>query len=225
MIYQYGINIEGIQDFSGMGALWDCISEERKIRIEKSHVVKDKIRCLFAESLLRYILKKQYGFSNREIQIASTPHGKPYLQNCEHIFFNVSHAGEWVVCAVGDSPIGVDVEYIQECHLPCAYRLFSEYEIQLLEKHSGLEQVELFYKIWTLKESYVKKIGLGLRCALETFHFETHHNIIQLYHRDQMDSTLSFLSRKIDAMHWYALCTEKDAKIHGFQNVSVEEIS
>ena len=50
-------------------------------------------------------------------------------------------------------------------------RYFAEIETEALEKCPETMQNELFYRIWTLKEAYVKAIGKGLAHALDSFWF------------------------------------------------------
>jgi 4'-phosphopantetheinyl transferase len=45
----------------------------------------------------------------KKVKIKLNKFGKPMLENQE-IHFNISHSGGYVVCAVSDSPIGVDIE-------------------------------------------------------------------------------------------------------------------
>ena len=70
-----------------------------------------------------------------------------------------SHAGNWVICSVGEVQSGVDVEIDSTDALEIAKKFFlpSEYEkiISLPENLRGKE----FLRYWTLKESYFKLTG------------------------------------------------------------------
>lgn len=57
--------------------------------------------------------------------------GKPQVASPRGLHFNVAHAGGWVVCAVSERAVGVDVERIEApLDLAVARRFFarSEYE-------------------------------------------------------------------------------------------------
>ncbi|MCL0028295.1 hypothetical protein M1M88_01070 [Peptococcaceae bacterium] len=41
-------------------------------------------------------------------------YGKPFLKNTNDLYFNVSHSGEWVVCAIHHHPIGIDIEQVKK---------------------------------------------------------------------------------------------------------------
>lgn len=83
--------------------------------------------------------------------------------------FNVSHSGKWAVCAVSDSPVGIDIQEIKPVNFSIANRFFSASENEMLINAQGAARQELFYKLWVLKESYVKMLGKGLSMRLDSF--------------------------------------------------------
>ena len=62
--------------------------------------------------LLKYALFNSFDIRLSEKDIVYSDFGKPYL-NSQPYKFNVSHSGDWVVCSVGNSKIGVDIEEIK----------------------------------------------------------------------------------------------------------------
>ena len=89
--------------------------------------------------------------------------GKPYLREYP-LFFNLSHSGEYVVCAVSDREIGVD---IQKCSgmniMRIAKRFFSEEECRALEACATEEERRhFFFRLWVRKEAYGKFLGEGI---------------------------------------------------------------
>lgn len=208
MLYQYAINIGEITNTAQLKDLMNDLSKERVVRVNKYYFERDKIRCITAEILLRYILQKQFGLENNQIKFQYSPYGKPFLAFGENIYFNLSHSGDWVVCAVDNYPIGVDIEKNKELHLPHLYSFFSKKEIQLLHDTSKDEQTDLFYRIWTLKESFVKNIGKGLNYSFNKFYFDFNDNKIRFFQNDIVNNDFQFISLKLDEFHWYALCTK-----------------
>ncbi|MDR1439251.1 MAG: 4'-phosphopantetheinyl transferase superfamily protein [Clostridiales bacterium] len=85
--------------------------------------------------------------------------------------FNISHSGRHVVCALCSSPVGIDVETVKPIGMNIAKRFFSadERERLFLEPEGGRGRLELFYSIWTRKESFVKMTGKGLAYPLGDF--------------------------------------------------------
>ena len=74
--------------------------------------------------------------------------------------FNLSHSGRYAACIVGAGMCGIDIEQIKEKgnFSRVAERFFCENERIYLKSE---ETSEAFYKIWTLKESYMKYTGMG----------------------------------------------------------------
>jgi len=85
---------------------------------------------------------------------------KPYLSRGPE--FNISHSGGFVVCAVDDRPIGIDVEEIRAVRDRdgLASRYFCSEEIEKM-KASADPKLE-FLRIWTKKEACLKLTGEGL---------------------------------------------------------------
>lgn len=224
MVYQYAVNIENINDMNQLQVLLNNLSPERRLRIQKFHFTKDKIRCLIAESLVRYGLCENYGLKNEEIQFGYSKYGKPFLVSEKEICFNLSHSGEWVVSAVGDTSIGVDIEVVRGTKLPSAHKFFTKQEIHLLNNTPQKKQVDLFFKIWTLKESFVKYSGLGLGYPFEHFSFSFCNQNIQLVQENMVNANLSFISKKLDEKHWYALCMQQDETLYDVRVIKIKEI-
>jgi 4'-phosphopantetheinyl transferase len=126
---------------------------------------------LLGELLVRFILCKQYGAILIQLEFGKNLHGKPFL--CQYPFFhyNVAHSGEWVVCAVHDKKIGVDVEKILPFDLQLAKGFFTGEEYWELS-NTKEERNTAFYDMWTLKERYVKAQGRGLSIPLDSFNMK-----------------------------------------------------
>ena len=106
------------------------------------------------DHLARTALVKMSGKAAQEILILRTETGKPYAdEGC----FSISHSGETVVCAVSETPVGVDVERIRKPPARVAQRYFTEAERAQLET----DETE-FWRIWTGKEALCKLTGEGL---------------------------------------------------------------
>ena len=97
--------------------------------------------------------------------------GKPYLRDYP-FYFNLSHSGDYVICAVSDREVGAD---IQRCSMEkgerlerIARRFFSPEELAALACcREQAERAQLFYRLWTRKEAYGKLTGRGIGAALD----------------------------------------------------------
>ena len=84
--------------------------------------------------------------------------GKPYLKD---IFFNISHSGNNVVCALSTKGVvGIDIENIKEVKLEDFGAWFSKKEWVEINKASS--PLQKFYWYWTRKESIIKALGVNL---------------------------------------------------------------
>ncbi|MFI3251374.1 MAG: 4'-phosphopantetheinyl transferase superfamily protein [Eubacteriales bacterium] len=92
--------------------------------------------------------------------INKTPTGKPYFPTHPHWHFNLSHSKEFVVCALGETPLGVDIQCCRVGSPSLIKRVCSAEEVAWLatQPNQGLG----FACLWTLKESFVKYRGDGV---------------------------------------------------------------
>lgn len=110
--------------------------------------------------LLLEALQQQYGI-NEAPHFVIGPHGKPSLLEFPHIHFNTSHCHKAVICAVGDTPVGVDIEGRRSIRDSLV-----DYTMNAAEKEriARAEDTEMeFLKLWTAKEAVVKLSGEGIQ--------------------------------------------------------------
>jgi 4'-phosphopantetheinyl transferase len=216
MICKYAIKITKTVDIGVLQQLEKIISTERRGKIKKYHFEEDKKRSIMAEVLLRHSLKKDFG-------ITKNSYGKPMLKNFEQIHFNLAHSGDWVVCGVSDVPIGIDVEIIKSNDLDVAKAFFTSSEYKDILNQPKEQQIKYFYKIWTLKESYVKAEGKGLSIPLNSFRFCILPHAIQMYEGNQMSKKYCFQVFNLDDFHVVAVCSKKLSE-EAISIVSIENI-
>lgn len=145
------------------------IGREKALRLERFHRDADFLRGLLGELLVRNRISERTGLAPRSLVFATGESGKPYLTGHPHLHFNLSHSGSWVVCAIDEAPIGIDVEEIRPVDPDVAGRFFTASE-QRLTLHGGeAARLDQFFTLWTLKESYVKMTGQGVSLPLNEF--------------------------------------------------------
>ncbi|MEL7662282.1 4'-phosphopantetheinyl transferase superfamily protein [Acetobacterium wieringae] len=115
--------------------------------------------------LLNYGLKNEYGISEK-LRFCYSAKGKPYLSDYPQIHFNLSHCKNGVICAIHTSDVGVDIETVAAYDGQLAEYVCNEQELKLINKSDN--KALAFTKIWTKKESLMKKTGAGLRDDLKT---------------------------------------------------------
>ena len=129
------------------------LTPKRRERVERLRPAEDKLRSMAAGLLLRHVL----GVTSDD-DLRCGQFGKPEL-TAGSPCFNLSHGGNYVVLAVGETPLGADIEPIGE-KLPIAIpkRWLLPEELS----HLGNDPTpESFAWLWTRLESALKADGRG----------------------------------------------------------------
>ena len=183
MLGIYAVKQSHLLNDKDFNFLLTYVSDDKKERINRYMIRSAAQQSLISDVLVRSIIHEQLGLSNEEIRFGRNNYGKPYLIGRDDFYFNVSHSDEWVVCAVSDSVVGVDVEKIKPTDYNISKRFFSEDENKYLVCKKGQQKLDSFYDLWTLKESYIKAIGKGLHMSLRDFSIIIYNGFIYLKHQ------------------------------------------
>ncbi|NMB34027.1 MAG: 4'-phosphopantetheinyl transferase superfamily protein [Clostridium sp.] len=147
-------------------------------RIKRFRRIEDSMRTLAADLLIRTAACIRFNTQNRFLKFQKGCKGKPYLLNNKDFHFNLSHSGDFAVCAISNKTIGIDIEKVQDMDFSIAKRFFSQSETQDLFSKDGEARKQYFFDLWTLKESYIKADGRGMFLPLNSFSFGIKDNII-----------------------------------------------
>ncbi|BAU28518.1 4'-phosphopantetheinyl transferase [Aneurinibacillus soli] len=208
MIELYAVRIDAMLSDTQQEQIvrYECISEERRERIKRVKNPQQKKKEVLCELLLRYALYQAYGTKQESIVFDVNPYGKPHIKNLASFHFNLSHAGVWILCGIDDSPIGVDIEWIQPIDFCIAEQLFSPEEKAVLYSAAEAEQIPLFYRFWTLKESYLKALGTGLSNPLSLFTMNLFENEGAELHTEEGGSGWFFKTYQFDPSYFVSVC-------------------
>lgn len=99
-----------------------------------------------SHEFLFYILNRYYNVSATEGDLKKSPYGKFYLEE-NPVHFNLSHSKDVLALAVGNKPVGIDVEKIRE-------KQFSR--VANVYFGNTAESPEEFFRLWTKAEAFVK---------------------------------------------------------------------
>ena len=164
----YRMNISKLANQSIYDECLNKVSDERRAKVDRMHAKGDKCRSLAAGVLLNEACDMAC-FDAKDRELAYEKHGKPYFVNRSDYHFSLSHSGDWVILAFinSSSEIGADIEKYSEYHKieKIVPRILSLSELEEFNKTPTEMQdnrIGLFYSFWTIKESYVKALGLGL---------------------------------------------------------------
>jgi 4'-phosphopantetheinyl transferase len=144
---------------------------ERQERCKRYRRTTDKTLCIACYLLLCHALKQLYNFTDK-IEFGYNGYGKPHIKGNPEVFFNMSHTEGLAICALGDEELGVDCEKIIGHHEDVAKMIFSKKEYEAFIQSA--DKAEAFFRLWTLKESYVKAIGTDLALHLNSAEFDLH---------------------------------------------------
>lgn len=118
------------------------------------------------ERILADVLKTYY-YIEETPTILRDEMGKPYLKDSK-LHFNVSHSGEYLAIAVSESPVGIDIQETKNIKDGMYRKVVQPKEQSLI----GEDRQRDFLRLWSLKESYVKAEGKGLRIPMKDYYFE-----------------------------------------------------
>jgi 4'-phosphopantetheinyl transferase len=151
------------------------LSDEESARLQRFAFPRLQHNYLVTRAMMRTCLSLYADVAPEDWQFASQENGKPYLLNSpEPLSFNLSHSGERAVLAItrGRS-IGVDIEQISRKRdwLGIAQHYFHSDEVEYLCALPEEEQYAQFFRLWTLKEAYLKARGTGIATGLDKASF------------------------------------------------------
>ncbi|MBD3918618.1 4'-phosphopantetheinyl transferase superfamily protein [Paenibacillus sp. PR3] len=193
--------------------LLEQVSADRQRRYERFRIEADAVRSLFSELVVRRIVMERNGIHNDAIVFGANAHGKPKLVHPVGMHYNVSHSGDWVVCAISDEPVGIDIEQIKPIDMEISRRFFSAIEHEQLMELPEMERVNRFYELWALKESFVKAVGKGLSMPLDSFSFRFEcDGVIQLRAPAPYERFSGCLL-EIDEAYKLAVCSSKEQQM------------
>ncbi len=140
--------------------------QEKALRYKEPQ---DRRRCVFADYLLREMLKNFFDIDSPEI--ITDEKGKPHIRG-NSLFISISHSGDFVACAVDKSPIGIDLECPRKVTENLISYISTEEEkcyILGADKDTIDEETTFrFLEVWTAKEAYLKYTGEGLRGGIQS---------------------------------------------------------
>lgn len=152
----------------------DAVERERWHRFPFSG---PRRRFALCRSALRHMLCGVLGCANQSLSFGESCRGKPFamVDNARvEISFNVSHSGRHgLIGFAHNGRLGVDVEDLvprdDDYILSIAEQAFTQSERYALASARGWYKTELFFRLWTIKESLVKAVGMGLWLNMSGF--------------------------------------------------------
>ena len=104
----YYFNITVLRNRNVFGEVVKTLDDARAEKINRLRVTADKLRSAGAGILINFI-KEKYNIAG---DVKVDKFGKPYFEDTD-IHFNISHSGCYVIAAVSDEDIGIDIQKIK----------------------------------------------------------------------------------------------------------------
>ncbi len=146
------------------------LSPAERTRAARFRYYRHRRRYVIAHARLRQTLSRVTGERPEAFRFQLGKHGKPYLMDGPS--FNLSHSGERFLLGMSTSGrIGVDLEEERPVRemVALAKKKFSSEEVEVFLAAPEIDRTRVFFRIWTLKEAYLKGIGTGLATRLDSF--------------------------------------------------------
>ena len=178
-----------------------CLNEYEADKIQRFMKYEDSLRSLYG----KYMIKKYLGVD--KLNLSYNQWKKPFLVDFPNTHINISHSHEWVVVAIDENPVGIDIEKIQDIDMSIAKSFFSKSESEYIFSLHKEKQLEEFYKIWTIKEAYIKWKGMGMYIDLNSFDVVIDNNRAYIYTKGKKEKCLVYL-KKIENEYILSYCVE-----------------
>jgi 4'-phosphopantetheinyl transferase len=158
---------ETIRDTLKVEACLSILSKQELEQHRRFRLPEDGHRYLVSHALVRMALSKYIDIPPSKWVFSRTQRGRPEIANpgIPAIQFNLTHTVGLAGCVVTFSnACGIDAEKIAERHnhAGVAKKMFSDAESRELEQLVGQAYLEHFFTRWTLREAYVKALGIGI---------------------------------------------------------------
>ena len=157
MLDVYTMNVNDID----LSKNWEISPKraEKTARLKHDNMKKQSIA---ADVLINRGMKEKFPNIKTPVIWDYDQYGKPYFTDFPEIYMNISHSGDYTVCVLSDSPVGIDIQHIREVGQNVLKRYFTDEE----QEYVGSD-IERFYELWVRKESFSKAVGRGLQLPLK----------------------------------------------------------
>jgi 4'-phosphopantetheinyl transferase len=147
----------------------ELLSADERQRAARFRFEADRGRFVLARCAIRLALARALGgLAPQAVPLRVGPHGKPELASEDRLAFSLSHAGDYIALALARDRrhVGIDIDQHQAANVErIAQDHFCPRELQWLREGGSADVQARFYRIWTLKEAYLKASGIGLAGA------------------------------------------------------------
>jgi 4'-phosphopantetheinyl transferase len=207
-LWLINLNDEKLRNEFSVSELSELLNQDEREKLSKYIFNEQRERFLYGRGILKLLIANYLFIDPREVLIGYNDKGKPILRadiNLMNLNFNLSHSNNYLIIGFTlENSIGVDIEYIDKSRniMGIARRFFNLEEYNKIKCFKGMEQLIIFYILWTFKEAYLKCIGSGINNEFKNITLtpinprDINHKIARLYKHN--GKTCKYYSLKIN---------------------------
>ena len=172
------IEPESIKDSAQLSRFFQWLSPEERAQHGRFRFEKHRHTYLISHALVRQALSLITQVEPEKFSFKTNAYGKPFVAapaQQQAVHFNLSHTEGLAAVAISRrTELGIDVENIhrQDMTQALAEQFFAPEECLAVAQTREHERSAKMLEFWTLKESYIKAVGMGLSIALDSFAFK-----------------------------------------------------
>lgn len=154
--------------------------QERCLRFRAE---KDQALYAVSHAMLRRVLSRYAAVEPEDWNFGTVANGKPVLDQRHRgidLAFNLTHTPGMAACVVSRlRDVGVDAEWTgrRTNREALADNCFADPELAHWKSLVEPDRRDTFFDLWTLKEAYIKGVGVGLSVSLKGFWFDGVHTL------------------------------------------------
>lgn len=163
----FTIEIDQLESY--LQIFYYCLSIEEKTKATEIRCRIQKKRYIISHGFLRFLLGECLSIFPSKVEYSYNKFQKPLCKQDPNLYFNMSHSNNYVCYVFSfNYKVGIDIEFINnifkiEDLLPS---IAAPEEALAFDKPYEADKAYLFYKMWTIKEAFLKALGIGLSYPL-----------------------------------------------------------
>lgn len=183
---------------------FECVSASRQAKVLRMRFNRDRCLSLGAGVLASQILLSAGVDGSAEMLYDEN--GRPFFPDYPDLHISLSHSGTKVMAVLSRMEVGCDTERIAEPNLRISERFFASGEnLYVSSGEIESDKALRFYRMWTLKESFLKCTGLGMKFPMDEFEIVIDVNGISVI-QNRFEGDFYFREFSVGDGYAYSLC-------------------
>lgn len=178
----------------------DLLKDLEKQKLSRIVKQEDKNIFICSQVMKRIICGHYLNIPPDEISFDFNENKKPFIISQPDFHFNISHSGNWMTMILSNNPCGIDVEIIQPDFNFKEVMQSAYHPDEIGYVQQSQDNTKAFFRIWTIKESFLKATGVGLIDNLSDLNMMENSTLLEDTIPWQIQSYM------IDQGYWCSIC-------------------